>query len=69
MADFEINQFGEHDKTDSHPDKTCENIPLNPGGGVMGGSTWEPECKKETSFGGRTSLKEEVLKERAKGAY
>ena len=38
MADIDIDAFGEHDKTDSHPDETGETIPLNPGG-AMGGST------------------------------
>ena len=41
MADIDIDPFGDHDKTDSHPDES-ENIPLppvNPGGG----STWEPD--------------------------
>ena len=45
MADINIDPFGEHDKTDWHPDDTGKNIPLslvNPGG-AMGGSTWEPE--------------------------
>ena len=42
MADIDIDPFGEHDKTDTHPDETGENIPLTPGG-VMGGSTWEPQ--------------------------
>ena len=62
MADIDIDPFGEHDKTDSHPDGTSENIPLplvNPGGG----SNWEPEHKQETSFGGRMSLRGEVLRE------
>ena len=31
MADIDINPFGEHDKTDSHPD-IGQNIPLTPGG-------------------------------------
>ena len=35
MADVDINLFGEHDKTNSNPDETCESIPLNPGGGAM----------------------------------
>ena len=45
MADINIDPFGEHDKTDSHPDDTGNNIPLPPvnPGGAMGGSTWEPE--------------------------
>ena len=46
MADVHIDPFGEHDKTDSHPDEG-ETIPLNPGGG----STWEPEHEQETLFG------------------
>ena len=33
MADIDINPFGDHDKTDSHPDETGENILLTPGGG------------------------------------
>ena len=51
MADVDIDPFGDHDKTDSHPDEG-EAIALNPGGGAMGGSTWEPEHKQETSFRG-----------------
>ena len=68
MADIDINPFGEHNKTDPHPDDTGENIPLplvNPGGG----SAWEPERKQEMSFGGRTSLRGEVLREQVKGLY
>ena len=66
MADVAIDPFSDHDKTDSHPD-TGENIPLTPEGAIRG-STWKPECKQETSFGG-TSLREEVLRERVKGVY
>ena len=68
MADVDIDPFGEHNKTDSHPDYTGENIPLppvTPGGG----SAWEPECKQEMSFGGRTSHRGEVLRERVNGLY
>ena len=61
MSYVDIDPFGEHDKTDSHPDG--ENIslpPVTPGGR----STWQPEHKQETSFGGeRTSLRGEVLRE------
>ena len=53
MADVDTNPFGDHDKTDSHPDEG-ETIPLNPGGGAMGGSAWEPECDQERLFRGRT---------------
>ena len=45
MADIDINPFGNHDKTVVQPDKTGETIPLNPGGVMGGGATWEPECK------------------------
>ena len=65
MADIDIDPFGEHDKTDSHPDETGETIPLKPGGEVMGGSTWEPEYEQETSFRGM-SLRTEVLKNTSK---
>ena len=41
MADVDIDPFGDHDKTDSHPDEG-ENIPLTPGGEMGGGSSWEP---------------------------
>ena len=35
LADIDIDPFGDHNKTDAHPNET---------GGVMGrGSTWEPE--------------------------
>ena len=59
MADV---AFGNHDKIDTHPDKTGETIPFNPGGVVVrGGATWEPEHQQETSCKGktqRTRLKE-----------
>ena len=60
MADVDINPFGDHNKTDAQPDESGETIPLIPGG-VRGGATWEPECERETLFGGktqRTRLKE-----------
>ena len=47
MADIDIDPFGEHESRPEEP--TSENIPLAP---VGGGSTWEPECEQETSFGG-----------------
>ena len=53
MSDVDNDPFGEHDKKDSHPDKTGENIPLIKGEGAIGGSTLEPEREQETSFGGR----------------
>ena len=53
MADVDINPFGDHNKTDSHPDDTGETIPLSPGGAIgAAGSSWEPEPEQETSCGG-----------------
>ena len=72
MADVDISPFGEHEKTDEHPDES-KNIPptLFTTVGAMRRSTWVPEGEQETSFrGGRgTSLREEVLKEHIKGLY
>ena len=48
MADVDINRFGDHDETESEP--MGENIPLTP----VGGSIWELEHEKETSFGGES---------------
>ena len=51
MADVDIDQFGEHDETDSHPDDTGENIPLppvNPGEGST--LLEEVKFKKERSL-------------------
>ena len=47
MADIDINPFGEHELRTEEP--TDENIPLTPV--TPGRSTWEQECKQETSFG------------------
>ena len=60
MADVDIDPFGEHNRTESRPDE--EDIPLTP----IGGSTWEPEREQETSFGGRESQRNRVLKD---GSY
>ena len=64
MADVDIDPFGEHgpfgpgvteQPHESRPDEpTDENIPLDPVTQVEGGSTWEPECEQEMSFGGRS---------------
>ena len=44
MADVDIDPFGIHDKMNEWPDEPmAETIPLNPGGVMGGGSTWEPE--------------------------
>ena len=51
MADVDIDAFGEHELRPEEP--TDENIPLElvtP----RRSSTWEPERKQETSFGGRS---------------
>ena len=47
MADIDIDPFGEHESRTE--ESTDENIPLTPV--TPGRSTWEPECKQETSFG------------------
>ena len=47
MAGVDIDPFGDRNKTDSYPDETSENVPFTPGG-VIEGSTWEPERKQET---------------------
>ena len=65
MADLDINLFREHDKTNAHSDEIGN---LTPGGGVGGGSTWEPEREQETLFGGM-SLRTEVLREHVEALY
>ena len=67
MADDNIDPFGEHDKTDSRPDRTGKTMPPNPRG-AMGGSTWETKREQETSLG-ETSQKMEVLKEHVKALH
>ena len=62
MADIDINPFGEHDRTESRTDETCENISLT----LAGGSTWESEREQETSFGGeshRTKLVKDYVRD------
>ena len=61
MADVDIDPFGEHESNDEEPND--EHIPVTP---VAGGSTWEPECEQETSFGGesqRTKLMKDYVKD------
>ena len=65
MADVDIDPFGEHDRTESRTDETGENILLTP----VGGSTWEPEREQETSFGGRESQRNRVLKDWVEALY
>ena len=60
MADVDIDPFGEHDRTESRTDETGKNISLTP---VGPGSTWEPECEQETSFGGSVLHKEYLVGE------
>ena len=57
MADIDIDPFEEHELRPEEP--TDEHIPLTP---VGVGSTWEPECEQEASFGGRESQRNRVLK-------
>ena len=59
MADVDIDPFGEHDRSESRPDETGENVPLTP---VGGGSTWEPEREQETSLR-RESQRTKLMKD------
>ena len=63
MADVDIDPFGEHDRTESRPNETGENIPFTP----VGGSTWEPDRgEQETSFRGesqRTKLMKDYVRD------
>ena len=55
--------FGEHESRLDDCTETGENIPFTP---VGGGSTWEPECEQETSFGGesqRTKLMKDYVRD------
>ena len=66
MADVDVDPFGGHDKTESRPEEpTGDNILFTP----LGGTTWEPECEQETSFGGeskRTRLMKDYVKDLCK---
>ena len=72
MADIDTDSFGEHKSRSEEP--TDKNISLTP---VGGGSTWEPMCEQETSFGGclaplrggRQSQRNRVLINRVEGLY
>ena len=65
MADVDIDPFGEHESRPEEP--TDEHIPLNP---VGGGSTWEPMCEQETSFGGgEESQRTKLMKDYVKDLY
>ena len=50
MEDIDIDLFGEGELRPEEP--TNEHIPLDPV--TPGGSTWEPTCEQETSFGGES---------------
>ena len=68
MADVDIDPFGKHEsRTEELMD---EHIPLTP---VGGGSTWEPECQQETSFGGlsdaRARLNAGFVEDKVNGLY
>ena len=62
MADIDIDPLGNMIR------QTHILMKVNPRGGAMGGSTWEPECKQETSFGGM-SLMMKVLREHVNELY
>ena len=64
MADVDIDPFGEHELRPEEP--TDEHIPLTP---VGGGSTWEPTCEQEMSFGGRESQRTKLMKDYIKDLY
>ena len=71
MADVDIDPFGEHDRTQ---ELTDGNISLAPGGlegTLLGGgrSTWEPISEQETSFRGRESQRNRLLRDRVEGLY
>ena len=63
MADVDIDPFGEHESRPEEPTDEC--IPLTP---VGGGSTWEPTCEQETSFGGE-SQRTKLMKDYARDLY
>ena len=65
MADIGIDPFGEHESRPEEP--TDEHIPLSPV--TPGGSTWEPTCEQETSFGGRESQRTKLMKDYVKDLY
>ena len=68
MADIDIDPFGEHESRPEEP--TDERIPLDPVTPVGGeGSTWEPTCEQETSFGGRESQRTKLMKDYVKDLY
>ena len=66
MADIDIDPFGEHESRPEEP--IDEHIPITP---VGGGSTWEPTCEHETSFGGKSfeTLKYETMETFVKSLY
>ena len=61
---IDIDPFGEHELRPEEP--TDEHIPLTP---VGGGSTWEPTCEQETSFGGRESQRTKLMEDYFKDLY
>ena len=71
MADVDTDTFGKHESRPEEPTDTGENISLSlvgPGGR----STWEPTLElgeRETSFRGRESQRNRVLKNHVEGLY
>ena len=65
MAEVDIDPSGERELRPEEP--TDEHIPLTPV--TPGGSTWEPECEQETSFGGRVSQRTKLMKDCVKDLY
>ena len=79
MAEIDIDPFWEHESRPEEPTDTGENISLSPvgaehpaRGGPGGRSAWEPTLElgeRETSFGGRESQRNRMLKNRVEGLY
>ena len=71
MEDIDTDPFGEHEsRADVHTD-TGENIPLSLVGPEER-STWEPTLElgeQETSFGGRESQRNRLLRDQVEGLY
>ena len=65
MADVDIDPFGEHESRPEEPTDEC--IPPSPV--TPGGSTWEPTCEQEMSFGRRESQRTKLIKDYVKDLY
>ena len=66
MADVDIDPFREHESRTDDNTETGESIPFTP---VGGGSTWQPTCEQETSFGGKESQRTKLMKDYVRDLY